>query len=150
MFPMWQGIQRPRQRQESKMFHFSPSEHIILLIGSNGGDWDEKEKRSGDKDRHYLEDGRSAHFHPSWLTDCFNAALSGMPSHAFPQKSVYQGCLSAATDMTSNHKRAGTSYTSGTSRHPEERREAQQTHCHHNAIYSPSETPNRKWITFRV
>lgn len=37
------------------------------------------------------------------------AAPARMPSHAFPQKSVYQRCLSRATAMTSNHRRAGTS-----------------------------------------
>lgn len=37
------------------------------------------------------------------------AAPARMPSHAFPQKSVYQHCLSRATAMTSNHSRAGTS-----------------------------------------
>lgn len=63
-----------------------------------------------DKDRHYFG---------GWLACLLSSAVidrlvQRLHSHGchhthFPQKSVYQHCLSRATAMTSNHRRAGTS-----------------------------------------
>lgn len=93
-----------------EMFHFSVSEYNAVRCAKLVDEiW--MKGRRGEETRTDLiwrTVGLPALIPRDWQIGA-TAALARMPSHAFPQKSVYQHCLSRATAMTSNHSCAGTS-----------------------------------------